>query len=124
VVGPRSNLAQLLDLQGQSKEARQLRIQEAEFLKRDAELLPNHGLLQYRLGLVQYLLGREKEAEQAFLKSTRLQPESTEFLLALTLLYEKQQRWSDALRSEILRNVQQAASRSETGPSLPSDPQQ
>ena len=138
VVGPRSNLAQLLDVRGKSDEARQLRIQEAEFLKRDTKLLPKHGLLQYRLGLVQYLLGRETEAEQALLEATRLQPESTEFLLALTLLYEKQQRWPDALRCatqltrrdpdnltflQILRNVRQATSRSKIEPTLPTDPQ-
>ncbi len=139
VVGPRSNLSQLLDLQGASKEARQLRIEEAELLKRDTELLPNNGLLQYRLGLVQYLLGREKEAEQALLNATHLQPESAEFLLALTLLYEKQQRWTDAVHfatelsrrdpnnltfRQILQNVQQGKSRSETGSSRAADHQQ
>jgi predicted CXXCH cytochrome family protein len=138
VVGPRSNLAQLLDHQGQPDEARRLRLKEAELLKRDAELLPNSGLLQYQLGLMQYLLGREKEAEQSLLAATRLEPESTEFLLALTLLYEKQKRWPDALHAatelcrrapdnltfrQVLRNIEEGQSKGETGPSRPAGAQ-
>jgi tetratricopeptide (TPR) repeat protein len=135
VAGPRSNLAQLLDQEGASDEAKQLRVKEAELLARDAKLLPNHALIRYRLGLTYYVLGREKEAEQGLLDATRLDSDSTEFLMALTLLYEKQKRWPAALRAakklcrldpnnptfaQILKNIEQVMSRRQIGPALPS----
>jgi len=105
VAGPRSNLAQLLEQQERTEEVRELRTKEAELLARDARLLPDNALLQYRLGLLYYLLEREDEAVTALDKACELEPQSADFRLMLTLLYEKQQKWKLALESvtELLR---------------------
>ncbi|HBL46827.1 tetratricopeptide repeat protein [Gimesia sp.] len=97
--GPRSNLAQLLEQQGRDEEVKQLRTKEAELLARDAKLLPENAMLQYRLGLLYYLLGREDEAVTALKKACELEPQSADFRLMLTLLYEKQQKWKLAWES-------------------------
>lgn len=99
VAGPRSNLAQLLEQQGRADEVKALRSKEAELLARDARLLPENPMLQYRLGLLYYLLGREDEAVTALTKACELEPQSTDFRLMLTLLYEKQQQWKLAWES-------------------------
>ena len=124
VAGPRSNLARELDQLGRADEAKRLQTEEAELIRRDTRLLPENAFLHYRLGLLEYLLGHEAEAEQSLKEAARLDPESTDFLLALTLLYEKQQRWPEALRGarrltdmqpdnptfqQILRNFQHAS---------------
>jgi len=99
VAGPRSNLAQLLEARGKKEEVRKLRIKEAELLERDAGLVPDHAMLWYRLGLLRYVLGREETAGEALRKAVELEPESVDFRMALTLFYEKYERWSEALRS-------------------------
>ncbi len=124
VAGPRSNLARELDQLGRSDEANRLQTEEAGLIRRDTQLLPENAFLHYRLGLLEYLLGHEAEAEQSLKEAVRLEPDSADFLLALTLLYEKQRRWPDALRGarrltemqpdnptyqQILRNLQQAS---------------
>jgi predicted CXXCH cytochrome family protein len=96
VVGPRSNLAQILDQQNQSEEALKLRREEVLLLERDAKLLPGHAILQYRLGLLQYLLGDLDRAESSLKQAMTLEPKSTDFAMAVVLLLEKRQRWSDA----------------------------
>ena len=128
VTGPRSNLAQLLDSFGKGDEATQLRIEEAGLLERDARLLPENAPIHYRLGLLQYLLGHEDRASVSLARACELQPNSSEFLMALTLLYEKQQRWPLALDSakklcglephnemyqQIRRNIERAAAESQ-----------
>ncbi|QDU46618.1 photosystem I assembly protein Ycf3 [Symmachiella dynata] len=97
VAGPRSNLAGLLEQQGETDEVRQLREEEAEILARDARLLPNNATIHYRLGLVNYLLGREEQAMTALERAYVLDPTSPDFLMMLTLLYEKQQQWDKAV---------------------------
>ncbi len=140
VAGPRSNLVEVLERLGKKDEVKKLRTQEAELLARDARLLPNNAPIHYRLGLVQYLLGREDEALRALSKAGELEPTSTEFLTALTLLYEKQQRWNLAMDAakrlirlephnemfrQMLWNIQQGASRAARpiGPQLPPESQ-
>ena len=93
IAGPRSNLAQLLDRIGDSDEATRLREEEAELLTRDAELLPDNAPIHYRLGLTLYVLGREQEAAHVLARACNLAPTSTEYLMMLTLLYEKLQQW-------------------------------
>ncbi|MFG0240753.1 MAG: tetratricopeptide repeat protein, partial [Gimesia chilikensis] len=44
-------------------------------------------------------LGREDEAASALEKACELEPQSADFRLMLTLLYEKQQKWEQALDS-------------------------
>jgi len=123
VAGPRSNLAQMLESQGKADEARRLREEEAVLLERDAELLPDQGILHYRLGLLHYVLGNQEKAIASLKKAVEAEPRSTEFLTALTLLYEKYQLWSEALEAakdlvrispdpqsmQILRNIEAKA---------------
>jgi predicted CXXCH cytochrome family protein len=97
VTGPRSNLAALLEQLGQHEQAKQLRLEELALLERDAKLAPNNAAVQYRCGLALYLHGRLEEAESALKSACRIEPREPEFLLALTLLYQKQERWQQAL---------------------------
>ncbi|MEO1994135.1 MAG: tetratricopeptide repeat protein, partial [Planctomycetaceae bacterium] len=71
----------------------------AELLARDAKLLPEHAGIRYQLALTQYLLGRESEAETSLKQAIVLEPQSTQFLLMLALLYEKQERWPRARKT-------------------------
>ena len=98
VAGPRSNLAALLEQHGDSEQARRLREEEEQRLARDVSLLPENAMLHYRLGLLRYILGRASGVEEELLHAVELEPRSTEFLLTLTLWYEKQQRWPEAVR--------------------------
>jgi predicted CXXCH cytochrome family protein len=124
VVGPRSNLAELLDrradeLQQQamqfaqagnpagrdlivkSAEIRQrvttLRMEELALLRRDVGLVPNNGPIHYRYGLLLYLLGDEKEAVGELEEACRLTPNSPDFAMALALLYQKHKRFTEAI---------------------------
>ena len=99
VMGPRSNLAQLLLQNGKTDEANKLQLEEVQLMARDAQLLPENAMLQYRLGLLQYTLGHEKEAETALAAAAKLEPRSADFQMAITLFYEKYQRWPDAERA-------------------------
>ena len=115
VTGPRTNLAALLDRLAERVEyhaagsrvsvlateyrekAAQLRQEELALLQRDVGLMPTSAPLQYRYGLLLYLHGRMEEAEQHLAKACALEPNSPDFALALTLLYQKQQRSDKAL---------------------------
>ena len=69
-----------------------------KLFRRDTQLLPENAFLRYQLGLLEYLLGNETEAEESLIVAITLEPESADFQLALTLLYEKQKRWSEAIQ--------------------------
>ncbi len=124
VVGPRSNLAELLDRQAeqlqqqamryaqannpagrdlilQSGEIRdrvaKLRVEELALLRRDVGLVPTNGPLRYRYGLLLYLLGDEAQAVTELEEACRLSPNSPDFVMALALLYQKHQRFVDAI---------------------------
>ncbi|MFV1967527.1 MAG: tetratricopeptide repeat protein [Pirellulaceae bacterium] len=124
VSGPRTNLAALLDqwateseqrlarsLRPGSREAKRvaeevhhlrdeaarLRLEELDLLARDARLLPDSAALQYRYGLSLYLHERLEEAERALRKACELEPNTPDFLLALTLFHQKQGRFTDAI---------------------------
>ena len=115
VTGPRTNLAALLDRLAEQAEyqaagsrvsgaaaeyrqkAAQLRQEELALLQRDVGLMPTSAPLQYRYGLLLYLHGRMEEAEQHLAKACELEPNSPDFALALTLLYQKQRRNDKAL---------------------------
>jgi tetratricopeptide (TPR) repeat protein len=98
VVGPRSNLAGLLERLNRSDEAKALREQELPLLLRDAGLAPDNAALQYRVGLACYLAGRLEEAESALNRAVELSPRNPDFVLFLALFYEKQQGWPEAVR--------------------------
>jgi tetratricopeptide (TPR) repeat protein len=105
MVGPRSNLATLLDNMVQAElaagkgDAEQLakthatitnlRSQELLLLERDAALVPKNGPLQYRLGLAYYLNGRMTEALATLQRAVDLEPSNEDFQTALKLLREK-----------------------------------
>jgi tetratricopeptide (TPR) repeat protein len=105
LVGPRSNLAGLLDnmIQAQSaapqadqKQIKQmrdavanLRQQELPLLERDARLVPENGPLQYRLGMAYYLAGQPDRALKQLTLAAQLEPENEDFQVALRLLREK-----------------------------------
>jgi len=101
VVGPRTNLAALLDQMGEHDEATQLRREELKLLQRDVRLLKesgqeNAGLL-YRLGMSLYLHDRFDEAERALRRAHELEPQTPDFAAALALFCEKFERWDEAI---------------------------
>jgi tetratricopeptide (TPR) repeat protein/nitrate/TMAO reductase-like tetraheme cytochrome c subunit len=105
MVGPRSNLAGLLDnLLNAQQQAGQLspqeaaatretiatlRRQELPLIERDAKLAPDNAVLQYRLGMAYYLAGRMEEALASLQRSCQLEPENEDFATAVRLLKEK-----------------------------------
>ena len=100
LTGSRSNLAGLLErTDGDRDEVRRLREEELNLLKRDAQLLPENAVVQYRYGLMLYLLGHLDASQRAMEATCRLQPTSYDFRLFLTLLYEKRSKWSKAFES-------------------------
>ncbi|MBI83799.1 MAG: hypothetical protein CMJ81_11425 [Planctomycetaceae bacterium] len=121
VVGPRSNLASVLEtrlslrpaleeqvqnrLLGQIKELRQ---QELQLLKRDLTLLPDSVLpavraaMTHRYGLSLYLSGNLVAARKALEAAVRLQPNHPHYLFLLAKFYESQQD-SDRARQAVKR---------------------
>jgi tetratricopeptide (TPR) repeat protein len=125
-VGPRANLAALLDqkIQAIVGEARQLiqsgqqaqaqellsaagpleaeadglRLDELALLERDARLVPDNAGLQSRIGFLRYLQGWRKEAEHAFVAAHQLEPRSPDFLYSLVIFYRDTRRPREAQR--------------------------
>ena len=97
VSGPRGNLAALLERQRKPDEAQQLRAEELRLLARDAQLAPDAAAVQYRYGLALYLAAELDQAESALARAVELEPNTVEFVLALALLYQKLERYADAL---------------------------
>lgn len=118
--GPRGNLAAIFETRAteilrslstqeaesspQGQQARDLkdkaillRTQELKNLKRDVDLAPKNASLQYQYGLAVYLDGDYKKAENALLKACQLEPNTADFPLAVALLYQKQERWKEAV---------------------------
>jgi len=109
LAGPRTNLAAIYDPDPEApphvqrlknpEEARRLREQELPLLARDAKLLPDDPLPRYRYSMALYLLGRLEEAEEELEEVCRLAPNSADYRLMLTLLYEKRGKLDEALAS-------------------------
>ncbi len=107
-VGPRSNLAALLEnmaeAQGvppvQAEDYRQramaLRREELPLMERDANLAPTLPELQFRLGQLQYLTGDSENALQSFKKAIDLDPDEPRYRYMRMLLNEKLGREADA----------------------------
>ena len=107
MVGPRGNLAALLEQQAQqiigqrspdavkraerlSDQAKELRSKEHENLGRDAERskgLPNTAGLNYRFGMSSYLQGDLKTAEQQLELANEKAPENQTYMLGLATFY-------------------------------------
>jgi tetratricopeptide (TPR) repeat protein len=124
-VGPRANLAGLLDrrLERTLAEARQLaqsgnleaakellagagpledeayvlREGELNLLERDAQFLPDSAGLQARLGFLRHLQGWRKEGERALAVAHRLEPQTPDFAYSLAVLYFGTGRYREAL---------------------------
>lgn len=100
LAGPRSNLAGLMEqIEGDPQEIRRLRDEELKHLKRDAKLLPTNPAVHHRLGLMHYLLGQLDQSELALNKACELAPQSYDYRMLLTLLYEKRKQTQQAIKS-------------------------
>ena len=77
----------------------QLRREELGLYARDASLLPNNAALQYRWGSSLYLNGQVKEATTVLERAVELAPRNPQYVLFLTLIYQKQQRFQKAVAS-------------------------
>ncbi len=97
VTGPRSNLAALLERQGDATQVARLRAEELDLLARDARLAPRHAATQYRYALSLYLNGRVAEAVPVLQQACTLEPNNADFHLMLALLLEHNRRWDEAL---------------------------
>jgi tetratricopeptide (TPR) repeat protein len=125
-VGPRSNLAALLErrryrLQQQVQRAilerdraalssltaeigklqeriETLRREELSLLERDARLAPDNVDVLYRYGLALYLNGQEEKAAEVLERGADRAPDATRFHYALALLYQKRQQLDLAIR--------------------------
>jgi tetratricopeptide (TPR) repeat protein len=125
VVGPRTNLADLFTRRAEREEqlaqqlvyqrnrdqameaasraaanhakADQLRAEELPLLARDAESAPQNAAVRYRYGLALYLQDKLDDAETALKHAVELEPQTPEFTLGLALLYQKLERWSEAV---------------------------
>jgi tetratricopeptide (TPR) repeat protein len=121
VTGPRAHLADLLErnirpIEGADSNAvagggtggdvrakqllrrvAELRREELELYARDASLLPNNAALQYRWGSSLYLNGQVKEATTVLERAVELAPRNPQYVLFLTLIYQKQQRFPEAV---------------------------
>ncbi len=105
VVGPRTNLAALLDRIGRTKddeqEAKDLRREELDLMERDVKLLKESGVedagLLYRYGMSLYLNKRTDDAEVALRRALELEPTEPQFVAALALLYKELKRWDEAI---------------------------
>ena len=109
--GGRANLAALLGRQMEQlaqdpaalsritalqQEVDSLRAEELKLLKRDADLLPSNGNLQYRVGLALYLAGENAEAEKRLQRAVDSDPADVNFLMALVLLQERLNKLDEA----------------------------
>ncbi len=101
-VGPRANLAGLLDRLAPSvpdaereqilRRVKELRRDELPLLARDAALAPDLPHLQYQYGLLLYLNGQLEPAMQQLQKAAALDPTNADFRTAVDLLKEKMQQ--------------------------------
>ena len=111
MVGPRSNLAELLEqnLEPQTpgaaadrsaplrQEIHRLRQAELPLLARDAALLPDSAPLQYRYGLALYLANEREQALEHLRRAAELEPADANYAEAVAMLLEAMQRWPEAL---------------------------
>jgi tetratricopeptide (TPR) repeat protein len=69
--------------------AKVLRMQELPLLRRDAGLVPDNAMIQYRYGLALYLAGDQAGALKQLELAVRLAPQADEYRTALDLLRQK-----------------------------------
>jgi tetratricopeptide (TPR) repeat protein len=90
LAGPRAELASLLqERNGDPKEIRQLREEEANLVERDSKYAPDNPDIFYRLGLLRYTLDEFDQAETALRTACEKAPQNYEYLMALALLQER-----------------------------------
>ncbi|MFO0912195.1 MAG: multiheme c-type cytochrome [Pirellulales bacterium] len=100
MAGPRSNLAALLEQQGQVEGANQLRADEFVLLERDAQRAPDLPAVQYRYAMALYLKDRPEEALKVVQRCVELAPREAQYWLALKLLNEKLGRPAEAQEAD------------------------
>ena len=105
VAGSRGRLADLLERTNDREDARRLRGEELELLKRDAMLLPEHAGLQHTYGLSLYLNGQHDEALSVLRRASELAPQNADYLLVVALLYERLGNF-DAALAEVDRLIE------------------
>lgn len=71
--------------------------QAAEHLSEAAQRSPENARIQYNTGLAFQHLGAPTEAERFLLAARRLEPESPDYINALTIFYIQQEKWDAAL---------------------------
>jgi len=99
---PRAELASLLQEQnGDPKEIRRLREDEANLVERDSKYAPDNADIFYRLGLLRYTLDEFDEAEAALRAACEKAPQNYEYLMALALLQER--RYKDTGNEDQLK---------------------
>ena len=105
LTGPRGELSRLLAAAGgDEEETNRWRLEEANLLKRDSELLPGNPIPHYQRGMLLYLLGESDKARRALAEACRLGPNDYQSWLALALICEQQERWKDA--TAVLKHMQ------------------
>lgn len=97
MIGPRGNLAALLDQLQQPAEAARWRQEELDVLERDIRRGPQIAQLQTRVGLLRHLHGWQKEAESALLTAMLLEPRNPATLEYLAIYYSDTGRAQAAL---------------------------
>ncbi len=79
-----------------TEEIQQLRKEELKLLARDTKLLPSAASLQYRYGLALYIDGQKEAALSALMKAAELEPNSYEYVQAVTLMHKSNKSWPEA----------------------------
>jgi HEAT repeat protein len=109
LIGPRANLAALLEQKLQqpelsaaersniASEITQLRNADFELLARDARLAPNNASVQYRYGLALYLRDDIPGALAALATAVKSEPNVPDFRMAYGLLLQKEGRDQEAI---------------------------
>lgn len=120
-VGPRSNLAALLERLSRTaatgtagdleSRVKGLRKTELPLIERDAGLLPNSAELQYRFALALYLDGQLERASQQAVRASELDSNVVEYAQMASLLFQ-----SLGKRDEAIRWAESAVERSGNAP--------
>ncbi len=105
-VGPRANLADLLDRSSATSNnpsaineiVTELRKAELPLVERNARLLPDDASLQYRYSLALYLDNQLEKATEYAVKAANLSPHQFEYAQMAAMLFERLERFDEAIR--------------------------
>ncbi len=108
VTGPRTNLADLLERRAEAErdpgkfqklmlDARELRREEVKLMAREARLLPDNPLVQFRYGVALASVDRQDEALEVFAGVRRLEPDWLDPVVQMIVVYRSRGEWDKAL---------------------------